>query len=80
MKIYFFRRLFNMNKGVKRLLLVIGIVASVVVAPFYWGNDFEDYFYNEEYALENLIIALIFFIIFWIIVRIIIWIIDGFNS
>lgn len=75
-------RIKSMNKGVKRLLFVVGIIFSFFVAPplYYDRYSFEDWFCFDIEIFYMLVIAVLLFIGFWICVRIILWIYDGFKK
>ena len=70
---HFLGRIKRLNKGTKRLLLVVGLVVSLW--PFLYIKDFD----LEEFV-AMLIASALTFIVFWIIVRIISWIIDGYSE
>ena len=78
--IIFFRRIKLLNTGIKRLLLVLGVVISIFLGPILTHLPFYIYFHFDEDTLPMLIAAILCFSGFWIIVRVILWIIDGFYK
>ena len=70
---HFLGRIKQLNKGTKRLLLVVGLMVSL------WPLIYIADAYPNEYV-DMLIVYALTFIVFWIIVRIILWIIDGYSE
>lgn len=68
----------KLNKGVLRLLLVIGILFSLLISPFLTGYPFAYYLDFDESTIELILSAGLAFVGYWVIARIILWIIDGF--
>ena len=75
-----FSRLKALNKGWKRLNLVVSILFGWFGFMIIDEWDLDDIFYDIEEFLLFITGVLILFICYWIIVRIVIWIIDGFNE
>ncbi len=86
-------RIKSLNVGVKRLLLIIGIVASLSLAPSLVGCDADEYLsfgkqyynsstqtsYTDTKPYELWFGALILFCVYWVLIRIVLWVIDGFK-
>lgn len=84
-------RINELQAGVKRILLVIAIIISIILPLIYFiMTDYMSYFSRPWSVIplkDFLIFILIFitlvvviFISFWAVVRIILWIIDGFKK
>ncbi len=70
----------ELQTGVKRLLLVLGIIISWFGVMIVGEWDFDDIFYDFEEFLLFIAGVIPMFLGFWILVRIVLWIIDGFKK
>lgn len=69
-------RIFHLNLGVQRLLLVIGIFLPLIISI----NKYEFFEYFPDDFFLVILFSILLFIGYWVIVRISLWIYDGFKE
>ena len=70
----------SLDARMRKLLIVIGIVFSLVLSPTLCGYPFAYYFNFNVDTLIMILVAGLSFVGFWIFVRIVLSIIDGSNK
>lgn len=73
-------RIKELQTGVKRLLLVLGIIISWIGVMIVGDWEFDDIFHDFVEFFYFIIGVIPMFIGFWIVVRIVLWVIDGFKK
>jgi|FLOH01.1.fsa_nt_gi hypothetical protein len=76
----FIGRIKTLNTGIKRLLLVTGIIFSFLLFPILSDDSFYHYLDFDEDTLAMILVVGLTFVAYWIFVRIVLWIIDGFRK
>lgn len=73
----FTKRIFELNTGVLRLLITVGVIFSFFISVGFI-DDFWEYFPDD--LITVILYSLLIFIGYWIGIRVILWIYDGFTK